>query len=70
MNNLNIQNIEIARIREYKSNPKLHNWVQIAKIRESIREFGSSIRCCWMKTWKSPPAMAVGRKQIPQSQEE
>lgn len=40
MNNLNIQNIEIARIREYKNNPKLHNRVQIAKIRESIREFG------------------------------
>lgn len=40
MNKLNIQNIEIARIREYKNNPKLHNWVQITKIRESIREFG------------------------------
>lgn len=40
MNNLNIQNIEIARIHEYKNNPKLHNRVQIAKIRESIREFG------------------------------
>ncbi len=40
MNNLTIQNIEIARIREYKNNPKLHNRVQIAKIRESIREFG------------------------------
>ncbi len=40
MNNLNIQNIEIARIREYKNNPKLHNRVQITKIRESIREFG------------------------------
>lgn len=40
MNNLNIQNIEIARIREYKNNPKLHNRTQIAKIRESIREFG------------------------------
>lgn len=40
MNNLNIQNIEIARIREYKNNPKLHNRTQITKIRESIREFG------------------------------
>lgn len=40
MYNLNIQNIEIARIREYKNNPKLHNRVQITKIRESIREFG------------------------------
>lgn len=40
MNNLNIQNIAIARIREYKNNPKLHNRVQITKIRESIREFG------------------------------
>lgn len=40
MNNLNIQNIEVARIREYKNNPKLHNRVQITKIRESIREFG------------------------------
>ncbi len=40
MNNLNIQNIEIARIREYKNNPKLHNRAQITKIRESIREFG------------------------------
>lgn len=39
MNNLNIQNIEIARIREYKNNPKLHNRAQITKIRESIREF-------------------------------
>ena len=40
MNNLNIQNIEVARIREYKNNPKLHNRAQITKIRESIREFG------------------------------
>lgn len=40
MNKLNIQNIEIARIREYKNNPKLHNRVQIAKVRESIPEFG------------------------------
>lgn len=40
MNNLNIQNIETARIREYKNNPKLHNRTQITKIRESIREFG------------------------------
>lgn len=40
MNNLNIQNIEITRIREYKNNPKLHNRAQITKIRESIREFG------------------------------
>lgn len=40
MNNLNIQNIEIARIQEYKNNPKLHNRAQITKIRESIREFG------------------------------
>ncbi len=40
MNNLTIQNIEIARIREYKNNSKLHNRAQITKIRESIREFG------------------------------
>lgn len=40
MNNLNIRTIEIARIREHKNNPKLHNRTQIAKIRESIREFG------------------------------
>lgn len=40
MNKLNIQNIEITRIREYKNNPKLHNRTQIAKIRESICEFG------------------------------
>jgi len=40
MNNLNIQNIEITRMWEHKNNPKLHNWAQITKIRESIREFG------------------------------
>lgn len=40
MQKLIIQNIEIIRIREYKNNPKLHNRVQVAKIRESIREFG------------------------------
>lgn len=40
MNNLKIQNIKIADIRAYKNNPKLHNRAQVAKIRESIREFG------------------------------
>lgn len=40
MNNLKIQNIKIADIRAYKNNPKLHNKAQVAKIRESIREFG------------------------------
>ena len=40
MTDLSIQNIENARIRAYKNNPKLHNRVQAAKIRESIREFG------------------------------
>ena len=40
MENLTIQNIEIIRIQDYKNNPKLHNRAQVAKIRESIREFG------------------------------
>ena len=40
MNNLQIQNIKLADIRAYKSNPKLHNRAQVTKIRESIREFG------------------------------
>lgn len=40
MENLTIQNIEIIRIQNYKNNPKLHNRAQVAKIRESIREFG------------------------------
>lgn len=40
MNNLQIQTIKLADIRAYKNNPKLHNRAQVAKIRESIREFG------------------------------
>lgn len=40
MTDLCIQNIEPARIQGCKNNPKLHNRVQMAKIRESIREFG------------------------------
>ena len=40
MNNLQIQNIKTTDIRVYKNNPKLHNKAQVAKIRESIREFG------------------------------
>ncbi len=40
MNNLQIQNIKLSDIRAYKNNPKLHNRAQVAKIRESIREFG------------------------------
>ncbi len=40
MNNLKIQNIKLSDIRAYKNNPKLHNRAQVAKIRESIREFG------------------------------
>lgn len=40
MTDLSIQHIEIARIREYKNNPRLHNRAQAVKIRESIREFG------------------------------
>lgn len=40
MNNLQIQTIKLADVRAYKNNPKLHNRAQVAKIRESIREFG------------------------------
>lgn len=40
MTDLKVQNIEIIRIQNYKNNPKLHNRAQVAKIRESIREFG------------------------------
>ena len=40
MANLQIKNIKITDIRAYKNNPKLHNKAQVAKIRESIREFG------------------------------
>ncbi|MCM1294030.1 MAG: site-specific DNA-methyltransferase [Muribaculaceae bacterium] len=40
MQNLTIQNIKTADIRAYKNNPKLHTKAQVAKIRESIREFG------------------------------
>lgn len=40
MNNLQIQTIKLTNIRAYKNNPKLHNRAQVAKIRESIREFG------------------------------
>lgn len=40
MTNLKIENINITDIRAYKNNPKLHNRAQVAKIRESIREFG------------------------------
>lgn len=40
MANLQIKTIKLADIRAYKNNPKLHNKAQVAKIRESIREFG------------------------------
>ena len=40
MTNLQIQTIKLADVRAYKNNPKLHNRAQVAKIRESIREFG------------------------------
>ena len=40
MTNLQIQIIKLADIRAYKNNPKLHNKAHVAKIRESIREFG------------------------------
>ncbi len=40
MTDLTIQNIKLTDIRAYKNNPKLHNRAQVAKIRESIREFG------------------------------
>lgn len=40
MHNLQIQTIKLTNIRAYKNNPKLHNRAQVAKIRESIREFG------------------------------
>lgn len=40
MNNLQIQTIKLSDIRAYKNNSKLHNRSQVAKIRESIREFG------------------------------
>lgn len=40
MTNLKIENINITDIRAYKNNPKLHNRAQVAKIHESIREFG------------------------------
>lgn len=40
MTDLTIQSIKLADIRAYKNNPKLHNRAQVAKIRESIREFG------------------------------
>ncbi len=40
MKDLTIQNIKLTDIRAYKNNPKLHNRAQVAKIRESIREFG------------------------------
>jgi len=40
MTDLTIKNIKLADIRAYKNNPKLHNRAQVAKIRESIREFG------------------------------
>lgn len=40
MKDLTIQTIKLADIRAYKNNPKLHNKAQVAKIRESIREFG------------------------------
>ncbi len=40
MHNLQIQTIKLTDIRVYKNNPKLHNKAQVAKIRESIREFG------------------------------
>ena len=40
MNTLQIQTIKLTDIQAYKNNPKLHNKAQVAKIRESIREFG------------------------------
>ena len=40
MNKLSIQNIKLTDIRAYKNNPKLHNKAQVAKIRDSIHEFG------------------------------
>lgn len=40
MTNLQIQTIQLTDIRTYKNNPKLHNRAQVAKIRESIRQFG------------------------------
>ena len=40
MKDLTIQTIKLADVRAYKNNPKLHNRAQVAKIRESIREFG------------------------------
>lgn len=40
MTDLKIETIKLSDIREYKNNPKLHNRAQVAKIRESIREFG------------------------------
>lgn len=40
MKDLTIQSIKLTDIRAYKNNPKLHNKAQVAKIRESIREFG------------------------------
>lgn len=40
MTDLKVQNIKLTDIRAYKDNPKLHNKAQVAKIRESIREFG------------------------------
>lgn len=40
MTDLKIQNIKLSDIRAYKNNPKLHNRAHVAKIRESIREFG------------------------------
>lgn len=40
MTDLKIQTIKLADVRAYKNNPKLHNRAQVAKIRESIREFG------------------------------
>lgn len=40
MTDLTIQTIKLTDIRAYKNNPKLHVRAQVAKIRESIREFG------------------------------
>lgn len=40
MTDLTIQSIKLADIRAYKNDPKLHNKAQVAKICESIREFG------------------------------
>ena len=37
MTNLKIETIKLTDIQAYKNNPKLHNRVQVAKIRESIR---------------------------------